>query len=379
MKSLISIVAAVILASGLPAHARDVRSTFNLLKKGNDLSAKEAEKLEERAKKNPNDEEARVQLLSYYAAVPMGTDLSIVKAAREKHILWLIENDPKEGLGLFQVATGVYRVHCEGDDLADPNAFKRIAEMWLEQLKKNPENAQIRSRAVDAIQFCSPEQAEQILTEAKDGSGLGRLYASAILGTTGESYRNNDPTGSNLMLRERPFARKARQVLEVATDKDLLVAAAGTLLRDGAIMWADGTLDWDYTPIGNDMLAKAKRADPDALTLLTLPTTLPARGERPPSTLRIGGNVQAAQLIRKYAPPYPPNARAAGIQGTVRMTALVGLDGKILFLHPDSGPPELIPASTEAVSKWEYKPTMLNGKPCYVVTLIDVNFTLSPQ
>jgi hypothetical protein len=58
---------------------------------------------------------------------------------------------------------------------------------------------------------------------------------------------------------------------------------------------------------------------------------------------------------------------------------LIGLDGKILYAHANSGPAELIPASVEAVRQWEYKPTLLNGKPCYVQTLIDVNYTLLPR
>ncbi len=154
------------------------------------------------------------------------------------------------------------------------------------------------------------------------------------------------------------------------------MAAVGTLLRDGAILWADGKLDWDYTSTGNSLLAKAKSVAPEVMTLLTLPTALPERGVRPPSTIRVGGNVQSANLVRKVAPSYPRSARDLGIQGTVQMTALIGLDGKVLYLHADKGPAELIPASIEAVQQWEYKPTMLNGRPCYVVTRIDVNYTL---
>jgi hypothetical protein len=379
MSTLPYIAAAALLASGLHSQPRDSRATFDLLKKGSELSAKDAEKLEAHLAKKPEDAEARIQLLSYYAGPPAGADLSTVKAARAKHILWLIENDPKEGLGLFQVVTGVHRLHCEGDELADPEAYAHAREAWLEQVKKNPGSAEIRREAMDAIQFCSPEQAEQILTEARDEAGLGRLYAGAVLGITGLSYRNNDPAGTDSTLQERPFATKARRILEEATEKDLLVTAAGTLLREGAVLWADGKLDWDYTSLGNSLLARARRADPDAMTLLTLPTALPARGERPPLTIRVGGNVQAANLIRKVRPAYPPNARDLGIQGTVQMTALLGLDGKVLHLHADAGPAELIAASIEAVRQWEYKPTLLNGKPCYVITRIDVNYTLSPR
>lgn len=145
------------------------------------------------------------------------------------------------------------------------------------------------------------------------------------------------------------------------------------------MLWADGKLDWDYTPLGNRLLASAKNAAPEAISLLTLPTTLPARGERPPVTIRVGGNVQQANRIRSVPPRYPQRARELGIQGSVQLTVVLGLDGKVLYMHPDSGPQELIPASMEAVRQWEYRPTRLNNKPCYVVTMVVVNYVLSPK
>lgn len=195
-------IVAGILALGSLVQARDSRATFELLKKGSSLSSKEVERLEERVAKNPKDEESRIQLLSFYSAPPAGTDLAVVKTARAKHILWLISNDPKEGLGLFQVATRVYQLHCQGDDLADPEAFRRSSEAWIEQVRKNPAQEEIRRAAVDAIQFCAPEKAEEILLAANDRSGLGRLYAGAILGITGWSYVNNEPAGSDAGFRE---------------------------------------------------------------------------------------------------------------------------------------------------------------------------------
>jgi protein TonB len=96
-------------------------------------------------------------------------------------------------------------------------------------------------------------------------------------------------------------------------------------------------------------------------------------------TIRVGGNVQGSKLIRQVPPVYPRSARDQGIQGTVELTALIGLDGKILHLHADSGPVELVDATLEAVRQWEYQPTQLNGRPCYVSTKIDVNYTLSSR
>jgi protein TonB len=96
-----------------------------------------------------------------------------------------------------------------------------------------------------------------------------------------------------------------------------------------------------------------------------------------PSRIRVGGNVQAAMAIRAPKPAYPPLAKQARIQGVVRLNAVIGKDGTIQNLTAASGHPLLVPAALEAVRQWLYKPTLLNGEPVEVVTVIDVNFTLS--
>ena len=96
-----------------------------------------------------------------------------------------------------------------------------------------------------------------------------------------------------------------------------------------------------------------------------------------PIRIRVGGNVQAVNLINKVTPTYPPDAKQARVQGTVRFTATIGKDGHILNLDLVSGHPLLVPAAQEAVQQWVYKPTLLNGNPVEVITQIDVNFTLS--
>jgi TonB family protein len=92
--------------------------------------------------------------------------------------------------------------------------------------------------------------------------------------------------------------------------------------------------------------------------------------------IRVGGNVQAANLIRRVEPIYPPLARQARIQGTVRFDATIGADGHVKNLQLISGHPLLVPAAQEAVRQWVYRPTLLNGIPVEVVTQIDVPFTL---
>lgn len=92
--------------------------------------------------------------------------------------------------------------------------------------------------------------------------------------------------------------------------------------------------------------------------------------------IRVGGNVQQAKLVRQPKPSYPPLAKQARIQGTVKFNAIIGKDGTIQNLTVVSGHPLLVPSALEAVKQWVYQPTLLNGEPVEVVTQIDVNFTL---
>lgn len=102
--------------------------------------------------------------------------------------------------------------------------------------------------------------------------------------------------------------------------------------------------------------------------------------EKPkPTRIRIGGNVEAAKVLTKVQPTYPESAKAAGVQGSVVLHAVVGMDGKPLSLQVLNSQvnPDLARAAVEAVSQWRYQPTLLNGEPVEVDTVITVHFTLS--
>lgn len=96
-----------------------------------------------------------------------------------------------------------------------------------------------------------------------------------------------------------------------------------------------------------------------------------------PQKVRVGAAVMAANLIEKVAPVYPPEAKQAGTQGTVRLAVDIGTDGKVERLNAVSGPDVLVQAAVEAVKQWTYKPVLLNGQPVEVATTVDVNFTLA--
>ena len=95
------------------------------------------------------------------------------------------------------------------------------------------------------------------------------------------------------------------------------------------------------------------------------------------SRTRVGGAVQAAKLVNRVQPIYPPLARQTRISGTVKLHAIIGKDGAVQQLQVVSGHPLLVQAALDAVKQWRYQPTLLNGEPVEVDTEIDVIFSLA--
>ncbi len=95
-----------------------------------------------------------------------------------------------------------------------------------------------------------------------------------------------------------------------------------------------------------------------------------------PKRVRVGGNVQQGRIIRKVVPNYPEIARTARVQGIVHLTAVIDEDGTIADVQVISGHPLLVGAAVDAVKRWRYTPTLLNGEPVEVVTDVEVRFVL---
>lgn len=73
-------------------------------------------------------------------------------------------------------------------------------------------------------------------------------------------------------------------------------------------------------------------------------------------------NLQIGEIINLVEPVYPPAARQARLEGTVKLHVVVGTNGEVESFHPVSGPESLTHAAMIAVREWRYKPTWLNGK-----------------
>jgi periplasmic protein TonB len=95
-----------------------------------------------------------------------------------------------------------------------------------------------------------------------------------------------------------------------------------------------------------------------------------------PARIKVGGDVQAASLVKQVTPEYPGIAKTAHVSGTVTLHAIISKDGSIESLQYVSGPALLMSSAMSAVREWKYKPTMLNGTPVEVDTTVQVVFSL---
>jgi protein TonB len=109
------------------------------------------------------------------------------------------------------------------------------------------------------------------------------------------------------------------------------------------------------------------------------PAQPPAEAPPPPegTRVRMGAKIQAALITKKVPPKYPREAREKRIEGTVRLHVIISKEGKIQYVELVSGDPILAKSAVEAVRKWEYRPTLLNGEAVEVDTTVDVIFSLN--
>jgi protein TonB len=100
--------------------------------------------------------------------------------------------------------------------------------------------------------------------------------------------------------------------------------------------------------------------------------TAPATG-----VVRVGGDVKPPKLLKRVEPAYPLIAKLNEVQGTVLIDAVIDPQGDVVKEHAVDGPEILIPAALEAVQRWKYQPTYLNGKPVALDMEVTVSFRLN--
>jgi protein TonB len=108
----------------------------------------------------------------------------------------------------------------------------------------------------------------------------------------------------------------------------------------------------------------------------TGPHVSEVRSEKTNGLLQISSGVSQGMLIAAIKPLYPAIARAAHVDGTVVVEAVISRIGNIESQHVVSGPAMLQNAALEAIRAARYQPYRLNGEPTEVQTTITVHFRL---
>jgi protein TonB len=128
---------------------------------------------------------------------------------------------------------------------------------------------------------------------------------------------------------------------------------------------ADREVDAPVAPARPDRAATAGRSRRDT------PVDEPV--ER---AVRVGGQIKPPTKIRNVQPIYPQIAQSARVQGIVVIEATIDPSGKVTEARVLRSIPLLDQAALDAVRKWEYEPTMLNGVAVPLIMTVTVNFTL---
>lgn len=270
---------------------------------------------------------------------------------------------PNTAAGLERLVKDMIKLQKNGDrptlGLYTKSFAIPDAENWFKTVfgeEKGRALAAASDRLRSEIELSAPDMLAEMLKRKQDHIQAVLLDDSCKGPTTPEEY-------SILFLRQRP---------DVLYDVRFVGGSSrGSIWRyfayvDGGFRYV-GNLRKEDAQVQRPKLAGSTPSDPTGLSPKRVPV------------IRVGGNVQAAQLVCQVMPIYPQEAKAQGIQGNVILHAIIDKDGTITHLEPISGPSELVEPSMNAVRWWRYKPTLLLGEPVAVDTTITVVFTLGPR
>jgi protein TonB len=118
---------------------------------------------------------------------------------------------------------------------------------------------------------------------------------------------------------------------------------------------------------------------PDGVGLVTgdkpVPVT-PPDPPRPVAPVRVADLPVVPRKIVDVRPQYPEIARAARVEGTIIMEAVLDPSGRVTQIRILRSVPMLDQAAVDAVRQWRYTPSLYGGHPVFVLMTITVRFTL---
>lgn len=327
------------------------------------MTAEKAAAMEQELAADPEDERTRETLIHYYM-------FNRMLDRRIPLVLWLIDHHPESDLAGM---TALIFPALDG-----PNVYQDARNRWLTQVNLHPNDARVLLNAAGTLGYHNTQeridliQRARTLDPARATEPLARLYSAILL--------SGDEPG---------LAAQIRNELQSSTDIALVGSVAQHVVEGGVTHLSIS----DRHALAAELVTHAQTLEPQNRDWSDLMEGVKAIqvGSVPPvaqqastpiqtnavQTIRVGGTVQAANLQESPPPIYPALAKAAHVQGTVKLQVRIGTDGHVKYATVISGHPLLLVAATDAAKLYVYKPTLLNGQPTEVVTDVQILFQLT--
>ena len=296
--------------------------------------------------------------------------------------------------GAVDLSTGRMEVPGSTMEVSFSNAVARLTQ--------HSKAAVLNDAARDVHQI-SLAQGEAEVRRGRQTVQLAQFERASFRGNTTELVKERDlappklaspvhgtpifsrnPQDTILRFAWTPVAQATRYRLRVSSSGMLAPPLVDRIVRRTSLRTAgleEGTYDWVVSAF--DVRGKESReSKPSRFSLIhgtnlrpaPKPAVTPIEEKKP---LRVGGNIRPPRRTREVRPNYPVQAKRKGIEGEVILEAMINEKGRVVESRALSGHPLLVPAAIQAVSKWRYVPTILNGTPWPVLLRVTVTFSLS--
>jgi TonB family protein len=326
-------------------------------------------------------------------------------AAAEDHFRRALELDPTQKNAPLFIARAIQQRFKPGDTRPENVAVgERAVAAYQDILARDPQN----DDAYRAIVYLYGQMKqddkvrEMLFWRANDGSLPNEKRAEALVILASQQWKcsyditernenkttENKPEGAVVkykmpadatdFYKAQQCAAEGLQLAEQAVALDEKNPNAWTqkvnLLREAAkLAEMEGNQEQraEYMRQADEGLETQKRAALEA-------QTRPNGGEQTPANRKavVTGGVLNGKAISKPMPAYPPDAKAAGAQGTVTVRIVVDEAGRVVEAEAVSGHELLRDAAVAAARKARFSPTLLQGQPVKVSGVITYNFVL---
>lgn len=218
-------------------------------------SPQDVANLESHVLQNPEDIDARTQLLQLYLAtapIPPYDD-PVRRAIRLQHILYLVEHHPDAPVCASKEAY-VYRAKGPFTNAAAPYAnatdHEAVRARWIAAVQAHPGNDAVTLNAVKVLEMEDKDDAETVLRRTMQAepenrelaANLGFLYAKEILGGD--------------------LASHAKEELEQSSNA-IVLSAAGMALANLSKTAGVQAMDRKVFDLASELSARARQLAPD--------------------------------------------------------------------------------------------------------------------